>query len=81
MSMTPLTIDDVSIETVFLWLRQRIGLKDLSSYSHYLVDGRQSRIQKLVEEDLAIYQDDRLVLTDTGMNLHHRVCTYLLKDI
>lgn len=81
MSMTPLTIDDVSIETVFLWLRQRIGLKDLSSYSNYLIDGRQSRVQKLVEEGLAIYQDDRLILTDTGMNLHHRVCTYLLKDI
>lgn len=81
MSITPLTIDDMRIETIFLWLRQRIGLKDLSSYSHYLVDERQSRIQKLVEENLATYQNDILALTDTGMNIHHRVCTYLLKDI
>ncbi len=81
MSMTLLTIDDVSIETVFLWLRQRVGLSDLSSYSHYLIDERESRIQKLVEESLATYHNDTLALTDLGMNIHHRICTYLLKEI
>ncbi len=81
MDMTQLTIDDIYIETIFLWLRQRIGLKDLSSYSHYLIDGRQSRVQKLVEENLATYIDDTLAFTDSGMNIHHRICTYLLREV
>ncbi len=81
MTFTPLDINDIRIETIFLWLRQRIGLKDLSSYSRYLVDNRQSRIQKLVEENLVTYNDDILALTDAGMNVQHRISTYLLRDI
>lgn len=81
MTVTPLTDDDIMIETFFLWLRTKKGLKDLSSFGHYMVDDWEDRVNTLVTHQLATHISWHLQLTDTGMNIHHRICTHLLKKI
>jgi oxygen-independent coproporphyrinogen III oxidase len=78
---TPLSQQDILIESFFLALRTMNGVDNLDKYSHILHEDRQTRVQKLVSEWLATYEGGCLSLTDTGMNVHHRACDYLMAKI
>lgn len=75
------TTQDIMIESFFLWLRQDSGIKNLINYTDILQDNRSEAVNKLIENELAYYQNDCLRLTDQWMNIHHQVCTYLMKEI
>ena len=77
----PCSPKDIMIETFFLWLRQQSGIGGVSKYSDILQNNRQQAIDKLIENELATYNNDTLQLTDQWMNVHHQVCTYLMKEI
>ena len=77
----PCSPKDIMIETFFLWLRQQSGIGGVSKYSDILQSNRQQAIDKLIENELATYSNDTLQLTDQWMNVHHQVCTYLMKEI
>ena len=77
----PCSSKDIMIETFFLWLRQQSGIGGVSKYSDILQNNRQQAIDKLIENELATYNNDTLQLTDQWMNVHHQVCTYLMKEI
>lgn len=75
------TPQDIMIESFFLWLRQQSGIASVSKYADILQNNRSEAIKKLVENQLATYNNDTLQLTDQWMNIHHQVCTYLMKEI
>ena len=77
----PCDTKDIMIESFFLWLRQQSGIVWLSKYSDILQNNRWEATNKLIENGLAIYNNDILQLTDQWMNVHHQVCTYLMKEI
>lgn len=77
----PCDTKDILIESFFLWLRQQSGIVGVSKYSDILQNNRQQAINKLIENELASYTNDTLQLTDQWMNIHHQVCTYLMKEI
>ena len=77
----PCSPKDIMIESFFLWLRQQSGIGGVSKYSDILQSNRQQAIDKLIENELATYSNDTLQLTDQWMNVHHQVCTYLMKEI
>jgi coproporphyrinogen III oxidase-like Fe-S oxidoreductase len=77
----PCSSKDIMIESFFLWLRQQSGVANVSQYADILQNNRWEAIQKLVENHLAYYSSDLLQLTDQWMNIHHQVCTYLMKEI
>jgi oxygen-independent coproporphyrinogen-3 oxidase len=78
---TPLSHQDIVIESFFLALRTMNWVKDLDTYINILHEDREQRIQKLVSEWLAMHENNTLSLTDLGMNVHHRVCDYLMAKI
>lgn len=77
----PCAQKDILIESFFLWLRQQSGIVGISKYGSILNDNRQQAINKLVENNICIFNGNILQLTDQGMNIHHQVCTYLMKEI
>jgi coproporphyrinogen III oxidase-like Fe-S oxidoreductase len=46
-----------------------------------MVEDRKQRVETLAKHQLITLDNDHIALTDTGMNIHHRICTHLLKDI
>ncbi len=77
---TPSNQEDIIIESLFLGLRQQKWVV-LSNYTSVLYDNRLEKVAMIVEHWLATYADNILQLTDAGMNVHHQVCTYLMKTI
>lgn len=56
--------DDYLTEQMFLALRTRQGVKNLSSYEQVLEPHYKDLVQKLVKQELAMYEHDTLQLTD-----------------
>ncbi len=72
---------DDMIESFFLWLRTSNWVDDYTKFIPIFKDNHDELLQKLVDEGLIIVQDKILYLTDKGMDIHHQVCLYLMKEI
>lgn len=75
------TVEDQLIESFFLWLRMNTGISDITKYETILTSQYDMVLQKFQEEWLVIYDQQKVFLTDTGMNLHHYICTQLMEKI
>ena len=70
---------DISYETVMLWLRTDAWVKNLNTYHEVLREDYIDYINNLTVSELAIYEDDKLVLTNGGMNVANRIISELMK--
>ena len=66
-------------EKVFLWLRTKEWIKNLSTYSSVLELDRNKKVENYKDQWFAVYVDDNLRLTDAGMDLYNDIITDLLK--
>lgn len=73
-----LSTKDILFETVMLWLRTDMGVKDLSKYNEVLRKDYLNYIDSLTENELAVFEDDRLRLTNNWMNVANRIISELL---
>lgn len=72
---------DLLIESFFLWLRTDRGIPSLHPYEAVLAENYQSLIQEYVAQWLMVYVDNRIVLTDTGMDVYNTLVTNLLREV
>ena len=70
---------ELGVETVFLALRTQEGVKDLSTYSDVLEPDWKDKLISWEEQGFVTYEDDRLRLTDLGMDIYNELITELLK--
>lgn len=78
LSMTP---KDFLIESFFLKLRTDAGVTELEHYIPVLVADRKERIESYKDQGFAYDTEDRLVLTDEGMDVFNTITTDLLNEI
>ena len=78
LSMSP---KDLLIESFFLRLRTDAGVTELENYIPVLVADRKERIESYKDQGFAYDTDDRLVLTDEGMDVFNTITTDLLNEI
>lgn len=76
--MTP---KDFLIESFFLKLRTDAGVTELENYIPVLVADRKERIESYKDQGFAYDTEDRLVLTDEGMDVFNTITTDLLNEI
>jgi len=76
-----MTEKDLLIESFFLWLRTDTGVSDLDKYISILVKNYKELVEAYKDEWLLYDVDDRLLLTDKGMDVSNTIITDLLKDI
>lgn len=80
-SVSCLDSTDLLIESFFLWLRTDAGVGNLSSFASVLVDNFSILLENYISQWLATLHDDRLRLTDDGMDVYNTIVTGLLRDI
>jgi oxygen-independent coproporphyrinogen III oxidase len=73
-----LTDHDYHMEKLMLALRTSDGITNLSSYEPYLSPKRKTLITDWQQQELVLYDDDRLILTHEGMKLSNHLITDLL---
>ena len=78
LAMTP---KDFLIESFFLKLRTDLWVTKLEDYSSVLVADRKERIESYKNQGFAYDTEDRLVLTDAGMDVFNTITTDLLHEI
>ena len=78
LAMTP---KDFLIESFFLKLRTDLWVTKLEDYSSVLVADRKERIESYKDQGFAYDTEDRLVLTDAGMDVFNTITTDLLHEI
>lgn len=76
-----MTEKDLLIESFFLWLRTDEGVTDIPKYSKLLVPNYKEIIEAYKDEWLLYDVDDRLLLTDKGMDVSNTIITDLLKEV
>lgn len=76
--MTP---EDVLIEWLFLWLRHSKGIWNIQDYNSLLVERYQEKLEKLAKEWYVVFDGKSLSLTNIGMNVHHHICTSIMKTL
>jgi hypothetical protein len=64
-----------------LALRTSAGVDDINHFHSLLVTHREAIIEDLVDQWLAMYDDERLQLTDAGMDVYNSIVTELLGHI
>lgn len=81
-----LTENDIYYETVMLWLRTNSWVKNLSKYSEVLRSDYKDYIYSLTclpdrqaDNNLAIYIDDKLTLTQSWLNVANSIISELMK--
>lgn len=70
---------EFDIEKLFLALRTSRGVKDFSHYMHVLVPNWKALVEQYQEAWLLIYEDDRLQLTDEGLDVYNSIVSELLE--
>jgi len=76
-----LTQKDILIESFFLWLRTDVWITDIPKYIPLLVSNYKELIETYKDEWLLYDVDDRLLLTDKGMDVSNTIITELLKEV
>ena len=72
---------DWLIEAFFLGLRTDRGIDELSQYTSILVPNYQEKLIQYQNEGLLIYHEERVVLTDTGMDVFNAIVTEIMQEI
>lgn len=72
---------DFLIESFFLTLRTDLGIKNIEEYSSVLVPNRKKLIESYKDQGFVYDLEDRLVLTDEGMDVFNTITTDLLNEI
>ncbi|GHW02464.1 oxygen-independent coproporphyrinogen-III oxidase-like protein LL1139 [candidate division SR1 bacterium] len=72
---------DYLIESFFLALRTDFGVHDLEKYASILVPDYREKINQMETDGLLIYHDNRLILTDRGMDVYSWIITELMSEI
>ncbi len=70
---------DIYFESVMLWLRTNTWVKNIGKYSEVLRLDYIDYIYSLTEGGFAIFENDKLVLTKTGMNVANTIISELMK--
>lgn len=73
--------EDFSVESFFLWLRQIGWVENIGDYAAILVENYDSILRNLQDEWFVVYDGKKLSLTNEGMNVHHHICTKIMKTI
>lgn len=76
-----MTQKDILIESFFLGLRTDTGVTNLEKYIPLLVPNHKELIESYKDEGLLYDVDDRLLLTDQGMDVSNTIITDLLNEI
>ncbi len=76
-----MTQKDILIESFFLGLRTDIGIKNIQDFESVLVKNYRDLVEKYKDEWYFYDTDDRLLLTDQGMDVFNTVVTDLLNEI
>lgn len=76
-----MTQKDLLIESFFLGLRTDEGVTNLEKYISLLVPNYKELIESYKDEGLLYDVDDRLLLTDQGMDVSNTIITDLLKEV
>jgi len=76
-----MTQKDLLIESFFLGLRTDEGVTNLEKYISLLVPNYKELIESYKDEGLLYNVDDRLLLTDQGMDVSNTIITDLLKEV
>ena len=66
------------IEKLFLTLRTNRGADTLSWYESTLVSGWEKMVEQYIEAGLVIYENDRLTLTDEGLDVYNALVSELI---
>lgn len=72
---------DYLIESFFLGLRTDHGVYGVSKYGDILVHNFLDKIQLYEQQGLVLFEDDRLLLTDTGMDVFNAIITDIMQEI
>jgi coproporphyrinogen III oxidase-like Fe-S oxidoreductase len=70
-----------NIEKLFLSLRTDRGVENLSSYEHILEKNRKELINAFEKQGYCLYENDKLLLTDSGMDIYNTIITDLLAQL
>jgi oxygen-independent coproporphyrinogen-3 oxidase len=76
-----LNVSDILIEEFFLRLRTHEGISPLSKFISVLVPNYESLLTTYMKEWLLVFDETKLYLTDTGMNVYNSIITDLLQKI
>lgn len=69
------------IEKFFLGLRTSEGIRDITFFNKILIPNRQEKIQDFVQNWFMSQKDERIVLTDKGMDVYNTIVSELLNEI
>lgn len=75
------TEEDMLVESFFLGLRQKWWIENISNYDAILVENYDSILEALQKEWFVLYDGTKLSLSNEGMNVHHHICTKIMKTI
>ncbi len=79
--VTLLDSTDFLIEKFFLALRTDRGVQKISEFSSVLIPDYLEKIQQMKDQELVIWEENNLKLTDRGMDCYNRIVTELLAEI
>ena len=75
-----LTSQDFLVEELFLGLRTDQGISSFERYQDVLVDNWQSILEDFVNQWFVERKDEKIILTDSWMDLYNHLITSLIKD-